>query len=306
MIHSLGYVGFGSPRYEQWERYGTEVLGCQYAGRGSDDAVRLRIDDFNYRIAVHPSERDEVAYIGWTTVDEQAFTALSGHLTACGVQATAASADLLEERQVAALVWFVDPWGNRHEVSWGKFSDPSTFNSPRGIAKFVTGSQGLGHIVLLVPDVLEADAYFTKVLGLRLSDRIVSDIFNLRFYHFNGRHHTLALGEVPNMTGFNHLMLEVANFDDLGKTIDLVNREDTPVDMMLNLGRHTNDLMTSIYISTPSSFQIEYGYGGFIIDDADWVAPTYTATGIWGHSRSELFLQSPPGILNPFKPDDSQ
>ncbi len=94
---------------------------------------------------------------------------------------------------------------------------------------FVTGDQGLGHIVLQVPNIEEANKFYVDVLGFRLSDRITNDQFTVRFYHVNGRHHSLALAEYPGHVGFNHLMLEVECMDDLGRLIDLLDSHDTEV-----------------------------------------------------------------------------
>jgi hypothetical protein len=66
----------------------------------------------------------------------------------------------------------------------------------------------------------------------------------------------------------------------------------------MSLGRHTNDLMTSFYVRTPSGFEIEYGYGGVLIEDeASWQVDTYDAISLWGHKPpSEPLL---PGVLHP-------
>ena len=74
-------------------------------------------------------------------------------------------------------------------------------------------------------------------------------------------------------------MLEVTELDDVGHCIDLCDEND--VDVLLSLGRHSNDLMTSIYISTPSGLQIEYGWGGLRVDDLTWVARTNHHPSIW-------------------------
>ena len=51
----------------------------------------------------------------------------------------------------------------------------------------------------------------------------------------------------------------------------------------MTLGRHTNDRMTSFYVRTPSGFEIEYGTGGLLVDDATWVVRPYDAGSVWGH-----------------------
>ncbi|WP_191413762.1 VOC family protein [Salinibacterium sp. ZJ450] len=297
MIQELAYVGFASPKYEEWRTYGTGLLGCQMVDDGPDGAVRLRVDNVNYRIAIHPSEKDEFAYAGWGMANETDLRTFVEHLRGQGVTVTQGDEALAAEREVVEIYWFEDPWGNRHELVWGKLTIPNSFKSPRKMDGFVTGSQGLGHIVLIVPNLEEGSQFYADILGFRLSDRIKSDIFNLRFYHCNGRHHSIALAEVPGLTGFNHLMLEVANIDDLGATIDLLPEYDT--DTLLSIGRHTNDLMISTYISTPSSLQIEYGYGGLVVDDLSWIARDYNHPSIWGHHRSERYMTAPPGIIRP-------
>ncbi|MFB4308519.1 VOC family protein [Actinomadura sp. GTD37] len=297
MISQLAYLGIASPKAEEWRDYATRLLGAVVAGDGSDGAVRVKVDDKGYRIAVHPAERDELRYVGWDCGNETALRAYVAELRGKGVELHAGDAAELKERQVAELYWFADPFGNRHELVWGQYSQPNSFFPGRPMrGRFVTGDLGLGHVVLIVPDLEKANAFYADTLGFRLSDRVKSDIFNLRFYHCNGRHHSLAVAEIPGMTGINHLMLEVESFDDLGSAIDLFTA-DPEREILLSLGRHTNDLMTSIYVQTPSSMQIEYGYGGITVDDLTWVAGNHDLPSIWGHHRSQAYLDGPPGIF---------
>jgi len=66
----------------------------------------------------------------------------------------------------------------------------------------------------------------------------------------------------------------------------------------MDIGRHPNDLMTSFYVRTPAGFDLEYGYGGVVIDDASWQTATYDAVSIWGH-RPPSGKPLPPAILRP-------
>jgi 2,3-dihydroxybiphenyl 1,2-dioxygenase len=301
VISELSYVGLSSPAYRDWIDYGTKVLGCELAPAGPDGATRLRVDDLGYRLAVHPGEEDQVAYIGWGMANERTLTEFVGHLRAQGIEVHHGDGETIAERQAADLYWFLDPFGIRHELTWGRSSFPGTFTPGRRLVGqgFVTGDMGLGHVVLIVPDIEAANAFYADVLGFRLSDRIISDIFNLRFYHCNERHHSLAVAHIPGMVGVNHIMLEVNELDDVGHCIDLC--EENDVDILLSLGRHTNDLMTSIYIATPSGIQIEYGWGGLRVDDLTWVARTNHHPSIWGHQRSERYMTAPPGIVGKFE-----
>ena len=54
------------------------------------------------------------------------------------------------------------------------------------MAGFVTGAQGLGHVVLLVPDLDAAERFFTAALGLRRTDTVEGGGLDLRFFHCAG------------------------------------------------------------------------------------------------------------------------
>ncbi len=297
MIRSLSYIGFTSPNAEKWLEFGPEVLGLELAGRGPDGAVRLRVDDAAWRITVHPGASDDLAYLGWCVGGpaelENAIVALEKH----GFDVQRGDSSLAALRAVAAVAWFSDPFGFRHELSWGLLNKPATFRPGRPLTGFVTGDGGLGHAVLMVPDLQRAEQFYSEVLGFRLSDKIEAGL-SIRFFHCNGRHHTLAFAAIPGMVGMHHLMLEVAALDDVGKALDLCNARKIPLAM--TIGTHTNDLMTSFYMRTPSGFEVEYGWGGRIVDDATWVAGSYDAQSVWGHKPPEQPL--PPGILRPFNP----
>jgi extradiol dioxygenase len=64
-IHALGYLGFESPRHEEWLTYGPEILGLQVAERGADGAVHLRMDDRHRRLSIHPGPEERLAHVGW-------------------------------------------------------------------------------------------------------------------------------------------------------------------------------------------------------------------------------------------------
>src|SRR5205085_12660988 len=116
---------------------------------------------------------------------------------------------------VADLAVFNDPSGNRNEVSYGYNGPTAPFKSPIGVKGFKTGPYGAGHTVL---PSLKFDAslkFFKDVLGFGLSDFFnfkpapEAPVMRIYFMHTpNGRHHSLALAELPNPAGCVHLMVE--------------------------------------------------------------------------------------------------
>jgi 3,4-dihydroxy-9,10-secoandrosta-1,3,5(10)-triene-9,17-dione 4,5-dioxygenase len=299
MIRELASFAVASPRHAEWEAFGTSVLGCQLAPRADDGAIRLRVDDAVHRISIRPGDEDEFLYAGWGFVNEVELAAYLARLGEAGVEVTEGSDEERHDRGVAGMSWTTDPWGMRHEFVWGQQRRPGTFWPGRPMSGFVADDFGLGHLVLIVPDLAEADDFYGRLLGFTLSDRVEEELMKVRFYHCNGRHHSLAVAQVPGQVGFNHLMLEVQGLDDVGTGLDRARQAGVP--LIRGLGRHTNDLVTSFYVSTPSGFQIEYGHGGLVVDDVTWVSSTNDRPSLWGHELTEYGRSNPPGIVNPVR-----
>ena len=81
-----------------------------------------------------------------------------------------------------------------------------------------------------------------------------------------------------------HFMLQLTSLDDVGSTYDLV--KSRGIKLSMDLGKHTNDHMVSFYMKTPSGFEVEYGWGARMIDDATWHVTQHTAGSVWGHKRA--------------------
>ncbi|HEY3240348.1 MAG TPA: VOC family protein [Acidimicrobiia bacterium] len=288
-VRALGYVGAESPEAKQWEEFGPEVLGMQVVDGERPDTVYLRMDDRHHRIAIQQGGRDRLAYLGWEIASDDDLAEGVEELERAGIAVTEGTDEQLEERHVRRLVSFTDPGGARHELYYGQLSLPNQFSPGRPIAGFVTGEQGMGHVVCVVPD-LEAATRFYKLLGFKKSDEIYAFI-DAHFFHCNPRHHTLAITEIPRVRGLHHIMIQLNSLDDVGLAYDIVQARDIPLTM--TLGRHPNDRMVSFYVRSPSGFEIEYGWGALEVGE-DWTVTQYDAVSVWGH---KMVGTSPPGAL---------
>ena len=287
-ICALAYVVAESTDIGKWKTYAEGVLGMMTAPSG-DGGLHVKMDERQFRIAVRPGPRDAYVASGWEVRNQAAFDAGVATLESAGITFERGDAALCKLRCVQQLVAFDDPSGNRHELVWGFRSDFIRFASPVGVASFVTGNFGLGHTVLPAPEFDRTARFFTDVLGFG-----VSDIFNfqpagpdgptlpIHFFHCgNGRHHSLALAGFPVESGCVHVMVEVENMPEVGRAIDRMLAHG--VTQTATLGQHTNDRMTSFYMRTPSMFDIEYGYGGAVIDWQQHVVHEFSKVSLWGH-----------------------
>jgi 3,4-dihydroxy-9,10-secoandrosta-1,3,5(10)-triene-9,17-dione 4,5-dioxygenase len=290
-IRSLGYLRIEATDVGAWREFGVRALGM-VEGRGPEQGVvYLRMDDFPARLVIVPGDRDRLAASGWEVADRAAFDEVAQALRDAEVAVKSATAAELADRRVGEMLRFDDPAGNTLEVFCGAALEHRPAASPYG-NRFVTGDQGLGHVVLPVTEEEPALGFYTSVLGFRLRDsiRMAPELFGrppgpplwMRFLGCNPRHHSLALAPFPAPAGIVHLMVEVATLDDVGRAMDRCARRGAPVSG--TLGRHANDLMVSFYVRTPGGFDIEYGTGGRLVDDATWVTRETTAISLWGHS----------------------
>jgi 2,3-dihydroxybiphenyl 1,2-dioxygenase len=254
------------------------------------------MDDRHHRIAIHTDVRDDLMYAGWEVADATALAEVAIRLGAAGVEFEMATPAMLAERRVAGLLTCRDPDGIGTEIFWGALvEDREPFQSPRAI-DFVTGDGGVGHIVLTVSDADATMHFYRDVLGLRVSDfiefeRMPGMLVTMAFLHCNSRHHSLAFMQFPSPRRLSHLMLEARSIDDVGRTYSLCEAQGIPI--FMTLGRHTNDEMFSFYMTTPSGFNIEFGWGGKSIDDAIWEVTQYQAVSLWGHRRQSVAAPLP-------------
>ncbi len=281
-VTQLGYLGLGVKDLGEWATYAEDTLGLQKTATDSDGRMLLRLDDHLYRFAVHEAPEDDISFSGWQVDNASDLAAIGARLEAAGTAVTWATAEEAERRRVLNLIKFKDPDGHDVEVFYGPQMAGSPFVSKKGGVSFVAGSRGLGHFVIAANDLRTTMDFYTTMLGMRVSDYVSRGRLKLGFLHCNPRHHSIAFVEFPNAPKrANHFMLQLDDFDAVGRTWDKV--QDGAAPIIMTLGRHSNDHMVSFYMRNPSGFGVEYGWGAREVDDSCWQVAQYDSTSTWGH-----------------------
>lgn len=283
-VQALGYIGIESEHAERWDDFCQHILGLMPAG-GSESGQRYRADDNAWRVAVEPGPREDLVYAGFEVLNTGLLETLAHSLEAAGHQPRW-EPETARRRGVQALASCCDPDGLRLEF-YVAATDAAhqPFVSPAGVRGFVTGSEGLGHIVLFSRDIEAKIRFYQDLLGFAVSDTMTLGPNEITFMHCNARHHTLAMAQAPVDQHLNHFMLEVTHLDDVGFAQDRVIQAGHPV--TATLGRHNNDEMLSVYVQTPSGFDVEFGYGGRKIC-GNWSTRHYHTASLWGHHRENM------------------
>lgn len=281
-IARLGALTVEVADIDAWQHLLVDLLELDARPRTSSaDPLLIRLDDRHHRIALYPGTEDRVRRVTWEVNTPEQLKTLAEAVEAEGIEVERVAAG--DAFDVAAAIRFADLDGFPTEIGYGVLTDHHPVRPGGVISGFVTGELGLGHVVYMCSDYPAAVDFYTRVLGFRLTDYIVWDGADATFLHCNSRHHSLALmNECFGMRGgdLNHLMIETATLDDVGRAYDRITA--AGIDLKMTLGRHTNDGVTSFYLSTPSGFGIEIGWGGTVVDE-DWVVQTYDAPARWGH-----------------------
>jgi 2,3-dihydroxybiphenyl 1,2-dioxygenase len=243
------------------------------------------MDDRKQRFIVSDEAGGGASFYGWEVPDAATLDAMAARLEAAGVPVARGSRALADERFVKDLIVFSDPVGNRVEVFHGPQVASEPFKPGRTLSGFRTGPLGMGHVVLTVANIDEMVAFYSGVLGFKLTDFFTSP-YRVSFYHVNPRHHSLGFVEIGK-NGVHHMMVELFSLDDVGQGYDIAQSEEGRVTS--TLGRHINDMVTSFYTKTPSGFHMEYGWGGRAIDMDNWQVKEVTdGPSAWGHDRTWL------------------
>lgn len=294
----LGYVGVGAPDPAAWVDFATGICGLMPApilpgpgpirvpsperrGVAEDGTAYLKMDDRQWRLAIHPRPEPGLEYVGFELKSKAAFTRTLEELDAGGAKWRAGSAEECEARGVAELAVLADPAGHRVELFRAPLRDRG-FQSAQGTT-FLTGGLGMGHVVLYVADVEAALDFYRGTLGFERSDymHFGPDGMGIHFLRCTARHHSIALLQVGPPSGVQHLMFEMTTLDQVGMALDRALAAKIPITS--GLGRHRNDETVSFYMQGPSGFDIEIGWDGLLVDDT-WVENEFGGGGdLWGH-----------------------
>jgi len=286
-IRGLGYLRIQTQDIARWRELVVDGLGMATGSGPDPDGLYLRLDERRARLIVLPGDSDKAQAVGWEVRDHFALQRVREAVEKAGIAVEELSLEEADYRDAEKVIAFDDPAGTRVEVFFGPVLDHSPVVTPFG-GRWVTGEQGLGHVVLPTAKFAESYAFYTEVLGFlpRGAIRLQDGVSRVRFMGVNQRHHSLALCPAPptEEPGLVHLMTEVDSLDAVGQALDRVAKLGFTISS--TLGRHTNDKMISFYVRAPGGWDLEFGTEGMLVDETFYTAEEITADSYWGHDWS--------------------
>lgn len=263
-VSEIRYVGYGLPELEVERAFYRDVWGLRevveqdgmvyFAAEGHDEhhVVRLR--------ASEQKRIDVIALAGASRADVDA---LHGKVVDAGCRVIFAPRDLDEPGGGYGFRFF-SPDGLPYEISSDVQRGPY-----RTMKRWDGVPHKISHIVLHSPDHHAAAAFFTDVLGFKVSDWLGDFMVFLRC---NSAHHRIAI--LPGPPCLNHVAYDMFSVDCMMRGIQRLKQQGT--DIRWGPGRHTAGNNTFSYFTTPAGFAVEYTSELEEVDDATWQSQVYT------------------------------
>jgi len=202
-------------------------------------------------------------------------------------------------------LWFHDHDGNLVEIKVAAKSSPdekSRFSfkevgpgrrgAPLRSAMPRTRPRRLAHVLLFTRDVRKAIEFYTRVLGMRLSDRSGDNIAFLHGIH-GSDHHMIAFArsEAP---GIHHLSWDVGSIDEIGA--GAMHMLGKGYDKGWGLGRHVLGSNFFHYVRDPWGSYSEYSADiDYIPAACDWAGGDHEPEDsfyAWGPNVPEDFVRN--------------
>jgi catechol 2,3-dioxygenase-like lactoylglutathione lyase family enzyme len=201
-------------------------------------------------------------------------------------------------------MWLKDPDGTPVQVVVAPKVSPSFKSQPaaqppvppgRGAAPArsaaaVVRPRHLSHILLYTPDVERQVEFYSRVLGLRLSDTSRGIVAFLHGVHASD-HHLIAFAK-SHAPGFHHSSWDVGSVHEVGRGAEQM--RDSGYRKGWGMGRHVLGSNYFHYVRDPWGSYCEYSHDiDFVPAEIDWPAqdhPPEDSFYVWGPQVPEDFV----------------
>jgi catechol 2,3-dioxygenase-like lactoylglutathione lyase family enzyme len=175
------------------------------------------------------------------------------------------------------------------EVTWPAGSSGEA-RAPLRKSANVGRPRRLAHVLMFTTDVDKAIDFYTRNLGLKLSDRSADVVAFMHAIH-GSDHHVLAFGK-SDAPGMHHCSWDVGSIDDIG--LGAMNMADKGYTKGWGLGRHALGSNFFHYVRDPWGSYCEYSCDiDYIPSDRDWSAESHDPEDslyLWGPQLPQDFV----------------
>ena len=296
-VHSLDHVHFVVPELEAAQTFYSE-FGLAVSAMGATLALGAR-GGAHIAATIGEGSRKKLQYLSFGVYEDD-LDRFARRLQETGIDRLNPPPGVESNG-----LWLNDPDGNLVEIAVAPKTSPSEKSSV-GFATVGSGERGaparsavqrtyprrLAHVLFFTRDVAKAVDFYTRVLGLRLSDHSGEGIAFLHGAH-GSDHHMVAFArsEAP---GFHHLSWDVGSVDEIGA--GAMHMLGKGYAKGWGLGRHVLGSNYFHYVQDPWGSFCEYSAAiDFVPADCDWQAadhPPEDSFYVWGPNPPPDFVHN--------------
>ncbi|TDB88684.1 extradiol ring-cleavage dioxygenase [Actinomadura sp. KC216] len=243
-LHSLRSVQLSVPDVAACTDFYSEVWGLSVVEHGTDDAWLRGTGPDHHVLQLSRAERNALGRISFAVRTPAEIDEAGRRLRARGVPLLREPGPL-DDAGGGYGLQLVDPEGRRIELSCDVHA-VTPMSRDRAVPVGVT------HVVLNTVDIDAAVAFYTEVLGMRVSDW---SEHQMAFLRCNSDHHSIAFNQAA-WTSVNHVAYEMASMDHFMRGVgSLKHHGITP---LWGPGRHGPGNNTFSYFADPAGLVCEY------------------------------------------------
>ncbi|MCR8724650.1 VOC family protein [Frigidibacter sp. ROC022] len=260
LVNAIGHVQLNVVDVDALVKESTEILGLHVTHQ-TDKEVWLSCSGRKAELVLHESDENSVRSVGFDAVSKAAVAEAASRVEDAGCRIVS------NEPTLACCetgVVFHTPQGLQIEVH----SPIEDDIYGRRHASPGVGALRLDHVNLTSPDPAETRTQFERIMGLRLSERMVDDSLSW-MRGANRLHH--CVGIVKGDVGLHHYSFEMGEFADycrLGDRLDTIEKN-----FIWGPGRHRPGDNTYAYFINSCGAMVECSGGMAMILDDDRYEP---------------------------------
>ena len=292
-ITHLRHIALFAPQLSRSRDFFVDAWGLQIADEGAAGTFLRTSRAEPFQLVLIPGRQRGVARVAFGVASRREVDAAADELSRAGV-ALVSEPSTLDTPGGGYGLRFRDPDDRCVELS-------SDVGGTGGSSARHAAPRYLAHAVFNTPNIDRATAFYTEVLGFRLSDWSEHVMSFLRCDH---EHHAVAFNAAPHAS-VNHTSWQMASIDELFRAQGRLRAAGVP--LMWGTGRHAPGKQVFNYFVEPSGYVVEYiADGEAITDEASWQPQVYrrepAAMDLWNTSgppsaeiRSAMLGEPDPG-----------
>ena len=262
MIHlqDISYVRLGTRDLAGACRYAEEMLGLREGARQGNskhgESVYFRSDHRDHTLVYFDGDPADHT-TGFELAREEDLDRAAAELEQAGHPVHHGTASECDERRVQSFIHFKDPSGNAIDLVTRPQHCGVRFFGTRD-----TGNTGFSHIGLRTTNPARDEAFWTRILSAKVSDRIGA----APLLRIDEVHHKIALFP-SSFAGVQHINHQVASVDDIMRMWYFLKEHGGRV--VFGPGRHPTSGAMFLYFEGPDGMVYEFSSGVRLVTDPD-------------------------------------